>query len=108
MFVYVIDNEGGLYRAEFDYRGAKALSITDKRLTYSENLEQLQSLIFADKKLLLASSSGKCYLLSIANKNISPVFLQSYDLESALKANENTKNIKHPSYLSQLQFIQSS
>ena len=35
LFVYIVDQDGALYRAEFDYRGVKTINITDKKLNYS-------------------------------------------------------------------------
>jgi hypothetical protein len=108
LYVYILDHEGGLYRAEFDYRGAKTLNLTEKRLNYPENLEQLQSLIFVEKKLLLTSGTGKCYLLQVEGKASAPTYLQAFDFETALKANDYTKFIKWPVFASQLQVVQSS
>jgi hypothetical protein len=108
LFVYIIDNEGSLYRAEFDYRGAKTLNVSDKKVTYPENLEQLQSLIFADKKLLVTSATGKCYILQVESKNSPPAYEQCFDVESAIKGGDSTKFIKFPAFISQLQIVQAS
>lgn len=108
LFVYIIDNEGTLYRAEFDYRGAKTVNISEKKITYKENLDQLQSIIFVDKKILITSATSKCYILQVEGKGNAPAYQGTFDIEAALKAHEVTKFIKFPALITQLQVVQSS
>lgn len=72
LYAYIIDNQGVIYRSDFDYREPKTLNVSDKRMSHLSNLEQLQSLIFIEKKIFVSGANGKCYLLKVESKNNPP------------------------------------
>lgn len=57
---------------------------------------------------MLTSGAGKCYILQVEGKASAPTYLQAFDFETAIKANDLTKFIKWPVFASQLQVVQSS
>jgi hypothetical protein len=59
---YVLDTEGSLYKAEFDFREARSVNITDKRVDLPQ-LANLQSMLLFGKRLLVSASNGKLHLL---------------------------------------------
>jgi len=38
LYAYIIDNEGVIYRSDFDYREPKTVNVSDKRMNHLSNL----------------------------------------------------------------------
>jgi hypothetical protein len=62
LYIYILDQDGALYKADFDHRDTCTFNIQDKKIQLA-NLGQLTSIILVGRKMIATNNSAKLHLI---------------------------------------------